>query len=131
MFSFKSPRLAAAVAKLDQSLPNPRIAAETISKIAAEMSAKQNKVIKRMLCKMVHGSMEIGSINNVTSYCSCRGVHVRGFPQAYWSFVEYNPDTLMFTFSEGWADRCPHMIGPLLLERSDIDTMPASGMVLN
>jgi hypothetical protein len=104
---------------------------DEISAIAMQMAAKQNGVIEAMLRKMFHSGMEPASVNLVSSYCQCRGIMVRGFPQAYWSFVEYDADTFMFSFTEGWADRCPHMIGPLLLERSDIDTMPASGVLSN
>ena len=102
-----------------------------ISAIAMQMANKQNGVIEAMLRKLFNSGMSADSIHLVSSYCQCRGVHVRDFPEAYWSFVEYNPDTFMFTFSEGWADRCPHMIGPLLPDRSDIDMVSVSGMVTN
>lgn len=102
-----------------------------ISDIAAQMSAKQMGVIENMLRKMFHSGMRVEEINIVSSYCQCRGIVLRGFPEAYWSFIEYDPDTYMFMFSEGWADRCPHMKGPLLLERSDIDTVPVSGILTN
>ncbi len=102
-----------------------------IRRIAMEMAKKQNLVIEYMLRKLVSGGMQVGDIDIVSSYCQCRGVHPRSFDEAYWSFVEYDPDTYQFTFSEGWADRCPHMIGPLLPERNDVDTMPARGVVIN